>query len=163
MTRRTKRAGQEGFTIVELLVTIVIVSILASAAIPMAGLVAKRNKEAELRRSLREIRLALDSYKKAVDDGRVEVRAGDSGYPSNLELLQKGVTDIKSPTSQKIYFLRRIPRDPLQEDAPGSAAATWGKRSYASSAEEPKEGSDVFDVYSNSDGTGLNGIPYREW
>ncbi len=158
-----QRQRQSGFTIVELLVTIVIVSVLASIALPMAGLATKRSKEAELRQSLREIRLALDSYKKAVDDGRVEVRAGDSGYPSDLAMLQKGVTDIKSTTSQKIYFLRRIPRDPMQVNDTLAPAATWGKRSYASSADEPKEGSDVFDVYSLSDGTGLNGVAYRDW
>ncbi len=158
-----QRQRQSGFTIVELLVTIVIVSVLASIALPMAGLATKRSKEAELRQSLREIRLALDSYKKAVDDGRVEARAGASGYPPDLATLQKGVTDIKSTTSQKIYFLRRIPRDPMQVNETLTTAATWGKRSYASSADEPKEGSDVFDVYSLSDGIGLNGVAYRDW
>ena len=158
-----QRQRQSGFTIVELLVTIVIVSVLASIALPMAGLATKRSKEAELRQSLREIRLALDSYKKAVDDGRVEARAGASGYPPDLATLQKGVTDIKSTTSQKIYFLRRIPRDPFATDSQLAPAETWGKRSYASPPDEPKEGDDVFDVYTRAEGKGINGRPYREW
>ncbi|WP_155835339.1 type II secretion system protein [Herbaspirillum sp. RV1423] len=163
MTDAMRKYEQGGFTIVELLVTIVIVSILASVALPMASLATKRNKEAELRHALREIRGALDQYKKAVDDGRIEVKAGESGYPPDLEILQRGVTDIKSAASQKIYFLRRIPRDPFQSDDTVAAAANWGRRSYASSAEEPKAGSDVFDVYSLSEGIGLNGIAYRDW
>ncbi|MES2356527.1 MAG: type II secretion system protein [Pseudomonadota bacterium] len=154
---------QRGFTIVELLVTLVIVSILASAALPMAELAVQRNKEQELRRGLREIREALDSYKQAGDEGKIMRKAGESGYPPTLEILAIGVTDAKSPTGAKIYFLRRIPRDPFFTDASASAAKTWVKRSYASSAEDPKEGNDVYDIYSASTSTGLNGIVYREW
>lgn len=154
---------QRGFTIVEMLVTVMLVAILASVAFPLMGLVNQRQKEAELRRSLMEIRRGLDSYKKAVDDGRVFTAAGQSGYPPTLESLQDGVADIKSASGGKIYFLRKIPRDPFFPDPSVSASDTWGKRSYASSADEPKSGADVFDVFSRSDGTGLNGIRYREW
>jgi general secretion pathway protein G len=154
---------QIGFTIVELLVTIVIVSLLASIAFPMVELSVQRNKEQELRRSLREIREALDAYKQAGGEGNILRKVGESGYPPTLETLVEGVTDAKSPTGAKIYFLRRIPRDPFFPDVSVPAAKTWGKRSYESSADEPKEGKDVYDVYSLSTGTSLSGIPYREW
>jgi len=154
---------QYGFTIVELLVTVVIISVLASAALPMAELVARRNKEQELHRALREIRDALDAYKQAGEEGRVIHKTGQSGYPPTLETLVEGVTDAKSPTGAKLHFLRRIARDPFSSDMGVPAAKTWGKRSYASSADDPKEGEDVYDVYSVSTGTGLNGIAYREW
>lgn len=152
-----------GFTIVELLMTIVIISILASAAFPMAELAIQRNKEQDLRRALREIRLALDAYKQAGDEGRIARKAGESGYPRTLESLVDGVTDAKNPTGAKIYFLRRIPRDPFFRDASVPPASTWGKRSYASSPDDPKEGDDVYDVYSMTPGSGLNDVPYREW
>lgn len=154
---------QRGFTIVELLVTVVIVSILASVALPMAELAVQRNKEQELRRVLREMREALDTYKQASDEGRIMRNTDGSGYPPRLEILVDGVADAKSATGAKIYFLRRIPRDPFFSDLSIPAAKTWGKRSYASSAIDPKEGGDVYDVYSVSQGVGLNGIPYREW
>lgn len=158
-----ERRKQYGFTIVELLVTVVIVSILASAALPMAELSVQRNKEQELRRVLREIREALDAYKQAGDEGRIVRKAGESGYPPTLEVLADGVVDAKSPTGAKMHFLRRIPRDPFFTDLSVPAAKMWGKRSYASSADEPKEGDDVYDIYSVSSDAGLNGIPYREW
>jgi general secretion pathway protein G len=153
----------KGFTIIELLVTVVIVSIIASVAFPMAELAVQRNKEQDLRRTLREIREALDAYKTAGDEGRILRQAGESGYPSTLEILVDGVEDAKSPARAKIYFLRRIPRDPFAVDGEVSAAETWGKRSYASSADDPKEGADVYDIYSLSKGVGLNGIAYRDW
>lgn len=155
--------GMRGFTIVEMLVTVVLVSILASAAFPMAELVVKRNKEQELRLALREIREALDAYKQATEDGRVARKATESGYPLTLESLVEGVPDAKNPVGSKIYFLRRISRDPFIDDRSVSAANTWGKRSYASGADDPKNGDDVYDVYSVSAAVGLNGISYREW
>lgn len=152
-----------GFTIIELLVTIVIVSILASAVFPMARLTVQRGKEQELRHSLREIRQALDAYKQASDEGRIMKKAGESGYPPSLEVLAAGVVDAKNPSAARIYFLRRIPRDPFYQDPGVAPAKTWGKRSYASSPDAPKEGEDVYDVYSLADGLALNGTAYRDW
>lgn len=152
-----------GFTIIELLVTVVIISVLASAALPMTELVVQRNKEQELRHALREIRDALDAYKQAGDEGRILRKAGESGYPRTLEVLVEGVVDAKDIKGTKIRFIRRIPRDPFSSDQTAPASQTWGKRSYASSADDPKSGDDVYDVYSLSAGTGLNGSPYREW
>lgn len=152
-----------GFTIIELLVTVVIVSILASVALPMTELAVQRNKEEDLRHALREIRNALDAYKEAGDEGRILRKIGESGYPPTLEILVQGVQDAKDPKNARIYFLRRIPRDPFFDDTSVPAANTWGKRSYASSADDPKEGADIYDIYSLSPATGLNGIPYREW
>src|SRR2546428_2771378 len=152
----------KGFTLIELVVTVAIVAILASAALPLNELTVKRAKEQDLRRSLREIREALDAYKQASEDGRI-VRAPDaSGYPKRLEDLIEGVDDRRSQTKRRMYFLRRIPRDPLA-DPSLPAAQTWGRRSYASPPDEPAQGDDVFDVYSLAPGVGISGRPYKEW
>lgn len=153
-----------GFTLIELVVTVAIVALLSTLAFPLAEVVVKRNKEQELRLALREIRSALDAYKQAVDEGRVEHSAEKSAYPESLKVLVDGVPDLSSPDRKKrIYFLRRIPRDPMFTDASRQADETWGKRSYESSYDAPEEGADVYDVYSLAQGTGLNGIPYRDW
>lgn len=157
------RRAVQGFTLIELVVTVAIVALLATVAIPMADLAVKRVKEQDLRVALREIRTGIDSYKKAWDEGRIQKSMDDSGYPKSLELLIDGVEDFKSPTREKMYFLRRIPRDPFSDGNDMLPADTWGKRSYKSPPDEPSEGDDVFDVYSYSTGTGLNGVPYREW
>lgn len=159
---RTGRQPHGGFTIVEMLVTVVIVSILATVAIPMAQMASKRSKEQELRLALREIRAALDAYHEAGEDGRIRRQPDEAGYPPRLATLVEGVPAAQSKDRKQIYFLRRIPRDPFA-DAKLPAEQTWGKRSYESSAEEPREGADVYDVYSLSPAKGLNGIPYREW
>ena len=152
-----------GFTLIELVITVAIVAILASVALPLNELAVQRAKEQDLRRALRDIRDAIDAHKQAFDEGRITKRVGDSGYPKKLEDLMAGVEDQKSPKKERIYFLRRIPRDPLSEDGNKSPAETWGKRSYASPPDEPSEGDDVFDVFSLSSAKGLNGRPYKEW
>jgi general secretion pathway protein G len=151
-----------GFTLIELVIAVAIVAILASAVLPLNELVVQRAKEQDLRRALREIRSAIDAYKQASDEGRIPKRVGESGYPKRLEDLVQGVEDAKSPKKEQIYFLRRLPRDPL---APNelSAVESWGKRSYASPPDDPREGEDVFDVYTLAEGKGINGRPYREW
>jgi general secretion pathway protein G len=151
-----------GFTLIELVIAVAIVAILASAVLPLNELVVQRAKEQDLRRALREIRTAIDAYKQASDEGRIPKRVGESGYPKKLEDLVQGVEDEKNPKKERIYFLRRLPRDPF---APNelAAAETWGKRSYASPPDDPREGEDVFDVHTLAQGKGINGRPYREW
>lgn len=152
----------KGFTLIELLVTLALISLFATLALPLGELTVKRGQEAELRAALRQIREALDRYKQMADDGRIALRPGDSGYPPTLNTLVEGVVDIKSPDRQKIYFLRRIPRDPLAEPSL-KAEGSWGKRSYKSPYDRPRPGDDVYDVYSLSTGVGINGVPYSEW
>ena len=152
-----------GFTLIELLVTLAIVALLASAAMPLTEVVARREREQELRASLRQIRAAIDTYKDLADQGRVARAADESGYPRTLDVLVDGVPDEKDPEKRRIYILRRLPRNPLWTDAATRAAATWGLRSYNSSHDSPQPGRDVFDVFANSDAVGLNGIAYREW
>jgi general secretion pathway protein G len=152
-----------GFTLIELLVTLAILALLGSLAVPVAQVTAQRRDEAELRRALREIRAGIDAYKKASDEGRVAKAAGATGYPPRLEVLVEGVRDQKSPKQAQVYFMRRLPRDPFHANPGSSDAETWGKRSYASEPDEPKEGDDVYDVYSLSEKPGLNGIPYNKW
>lgn len=152
-----------GFTLIEMVVTVAIVAVLAMLALPMAELAVKRSKEQDLQAALRQIRGALDAYRQAAEEGRVLAKVDGSGYPASLEELVAGVDDASSPVPRKIYFLRRLPRDPFARDPALPAAETWGTRSYASPAEDPQPGEDVFDVHSLSPGVGMNGIPYREW
>lgn len=154
---------QNGFTLIELLVTVMILSVLAMGALPVMQVTAQRIKENELRSSLRQLRDAIDAYKQAADDGRITKNADQSGYPPTLEILVEGMPDEKDPAKKKIRFLRRIPRDPMNNDRELSAAETWGKRSYASEYDAPEEGADVYDVYSLNSGQGVNGQPYAVW
>ena len=152
-----------GFTLVELLITVAIVAILSMGAFPFAQLASQRAKESELRASLRQIRQAIDAYKKAHDEGRIARRADASGYPPSLEVLAEGVPNARPDGPRRIVFLRRVPRDPFHPERGGEAGRTWGKRSYDSPWDAPREGADVFDVYSRAEGVGLNGVPYRQW
>jgi general secretion pathway protein G len=161
--RSLARRAPAGFTLIELVITVAIVALLATAAAPVAEMVTQRIKEQDLRRALHQIRDGIDAYKRASDDGRVTKSLDESGYPKSLQQLVEGVQDQKSPSKDKIYFLRRVPRDPFNADASLPAESTWGKRSYASPADAPQEGRDVFDVYSMASGMGINGRPYKEW
>jgi len=118
---------------------------------------------AEAANIARNLRNAIDAYKAAVDSGRVMSDVGASGYPPSLEILVAGVEDARNPDGAKIYFLRRLPRDPFFPDPAAQPASTWGLRSYESSAQDPRPGDDVFDIHSLSPGVGINGVPYREW
>ena len=154
---------QRGFTLIELVITVAIIGLLASAALPLASMTIKREKESELRVALRDIRTAIDSYKDATARGRVKVDADASGYPPDLKSLYAGVEDITSPDKRILYFMRRLPRDPFYPDGTASADETWGLRNYASPPDAPQPGADVYDVYSLSTDKGLNGVRYREW
>jgi general secretion pathway protein G len=161
--RGPRARARDGFTLIELVITVAIVAILSTAIVPLVQVTMQRAKEHELRTALRQMREAIDAYKQATDEGRVAKRVNESGYPKSLEMLAAGVEDAQDPKKAKIYFLRRVLRDPMAPDSTLAAAETWGKRSYASPPDEPKAGDDVFDVYSLSPGIGLNAVRYREW
>jgi general secretion pathway protein G len=152
-----------GFTLIELLITVAMVATLASVALPLAELQMQRTKESELRLALRQIRDALDAYKRASDEGRILRSVDQSGYPPTLSALVEGVADARSPAGARIYFLRRVPRDPMHPDPAAPPQSTWRLRSYESPPDRPAPGKDVFDVFSASERLGLNSVAYREW
>jgi len=155
--------GSLGFTLLELLITVAIIALVATVALPLAELTVQRGKEVELKRSLRQIRDGIDAYKRAADEGRVERKTGGSGYPPSLKALVEGIPDARSPADAKMVFLRRIPRDPFHRDGTVPAEQTWGLRSHSSPSDYPRAGEDVFDVYSLTRTVGLNGVPIKEW
>ncbi|MEF8697742.1 MAG: type II secretion system protein [Candidatus Accumulibacter sp. UW25] len=152
-----------GFSLIELLITLAVLAVLAGVVVPLAQTALQRSQEQELRLALRELRDAIDRYKKASDEGRISRSMEDSGYPKDLQVLVDGEEDLRDPKHSRIYFLRRIPRDPLHRDSRVPAAGTWALRAYASPPDDPKPGEDVYDVHSKSPALGLNGIPYRQW
>jgi general secretion pathway protein G len=162
MQTRWRGPRWRGFTLIELLITVAILALLATGAVAMADVATQRAKEQELRSSLRQIREAIDAYKAAADAKRIATPADASGYPPDLAALTVGVPDATSPAARKLYFLRRLPRDPMADPAL-PAEQTWGLRSYDSDADNPQPGRDVFDVHSLSPRQSLGGRPYKEW
>jgi len=150
--------SQRGFTLLELVVTATVLMILASVVVPLAKNGLRRQSELELRRSLREMRLAIDTYKKAAEQMKIKPPPADANfYPESLEVLVDGVP-VSGSLSRKMRFLRRIPMDPL------TGKAEWGMRNTSDEATSTSwGGGHVYDVYTLNQGTGMNGIPYREW
>ena len=159
----TRRLGgfERGYTFVELIVVTTIILILAAAVQPLVRVTITRQKEAELRRVLREMRDAIDKYKDAADLQMLpptELKFGSEGYPPTLETLVEGVSVANDATGRKLKFLRRIPMDPM------TGSDEWGMRSYQDKPDASRwGGQNVFDVYSLSEGTGLDGTKYRDW
>lgn len=150
-----------GYSFVELLVVAAILIIMASAVMPLARVSVQRYKEAELRRVLREMRTAIDKYKEAADAGVIgafDIKAGSEGYPATLDVLVEGVSKVNDQSGSKLKFLRRIPIDPMTH------SADWGMRSYQDRPDATSwGGQNVFDVYTKSAGTALDGTKYRDW
>lgn len=153
---------QRGFTLLEMLVVLALVGMLAAAARPLLELSAQRSREHELRQGLRTLRTALDAYKRASDQGSVLRAPDESGYPPNLDVLVTGVQDARDPTGRRIYFLRRLPRDPFAPPEV-TAAESWGLRSHESPPDDPRPGKDVFDVHSRSERMALDGSQLKDW
>lgn len=151
------RRREAGFTLAELVMVAAVLTILATATLPVAKFTAKRSKEADLKLALREMRMAIDEYKRYSDAGLIPVDLGTEGYPKKLEVLVEGV-QLVGQVDKKLKLLRRIPVDPM------TGKDEWGLRSYQDASDATSwGGEDIFDVYSLSKGTGLNGVPYRKW
>lgn len=155
------RRLEAGFTFVELLVVTALVAILASAIMPLTRVAMQREREIELRRSLRDIRTAIDHYKDAADGGQIpptSIRTGSEGYPPDLETLVEGVSVAGDASGRKLKFLRRVPIDPMTN------SSEWGMRSYQDRPDSTSfGGQNVYDVYTKSTATGLDGTKYKDW
>lgn len=151
------RSDRRGFTLIELIVSVFIIAILVGLALPLAKNTIKREREFELRQDLRDIRTAIDKYKDATDRGFIMSKVDTEGYPETLQILVDGVQMV-GQVDKKLKFLRRIPKDPMTN------STDWGLRAYQ---DDPKMtawgGQDVFDVYTKSEGTGLDGTKYKDW
>jgi len=152
--------GERGFTFIEMIVVTTILLVLASTVMPLAQVTMQRQREAELHRALREMRTALDKFKDAVDQGLIpstELEPANEGYPPDLETLVDGVSVANDASGRKLKFLRRVPVDPMTRDE-------WGLRSYQDNRDSKSwGGQNVFDVYTTSEGTALDGTKYRDW
>jgi general secretion pathway protein G len=154
-------AKQNGYTFIELLVVSTMLLILASAIMPLTRVTMQRMREVELRRALREMRLAIDKFKDAADLGQIgatDLKAGAENYPADLDVLVNGVSATNDQTGRKLKFLRRVPADPMTK------STEWGLRSYQDEPTATKwGGQDVYDVHSTSDATALDGSKYKDW
>jgi general secretion pathway protein G len=154
---RSRRRSQAGFTLAELVMVSAVMVILAGVTMPVAKYTSRRLKEMELRQALRDMRGAVDEYKRYSDMGLIPVDLGTDGYPAKLDVLVDGV-EIAGQVDKKLKLLRRLPRDPM------TGEDEWGLRSYQDEPDATSWGGEnVYDVYSKSRGVGLNGVPYREW
>ncbi len=154
--RRRWPRGARGFTLAELVMVVALVALLTTMVLPVAKFSVKRRKEEELRLALRTMRTAIDEYKRLSDQGMIPIKVGSEGYPEDLDLLVEGVELVGQSTKRK--FLRRIPRDPMTADT------EWGKRSYQDEPDSSSWGGEnVYDVYTLSDGTALDGTEYKDW
>jgi len=158
---RIARTGQAGYSLVELLAVTVVLLVLASAVMPLAKVTVQRAREAELRRSLRELRTAIDRYKDAADLQQIaatDLKAGAEGYPPKIEVLVEGVRANGDASGRKLKFLRRVPIDPMTH------SQEWGMRSYQDDSDSTSwGGQNVYDVYSKSEGVALDGTKYVDW
>jgi general secretion pathway protein G len=154
---RSRHWSQAGFTLAELVMVSAVMVILAGVTLPVAKYTSRRLKEMELRQALREMRGAVDEYKRYSDMGLIPVDLGTDGYPAKLDVLVDGV-EIAGQVDKKLKLLRRLPLDPM------TGGKEWGLRSYQDEPDASSWGGEnVYDVYSQSKGVGLNGVPYREW
>ena len=156
-----RHVSSRGYSFVELLIVTAILLILASAVMPLAQVTSQRQREVELRRALREMRTAIDNFRNAVDQGQIpttELEPGSEGYPPDLETLVEGVAAAGDATGRRLRYLRRVPIDPM------TAGTDWGLRSYQDDPDTTSwGGQNVFDVYTRSGGTALDGTQYRDW
>jgi general secretion pathway protein G len=156
MRRLVRRRAEAGFTLAEMVMVAALLAILAGMALPVAKFTVKRKKESELRYALRQMRTAIDEYKRLADQGMIAIKLGTEGYPENLEILVEGVEMVGQETKKK--FLRRIPVDPMTKET------EWGLRSYQDEPDSDSWGrQNVYDVYSLSEGTAIDGSEYKDW